>query len=526
MQFDSIRQQQFERATTGGRFDTAVVVAPTAERIESAARKIGITCKVTAKADGSIDLHTYDLALIAKLETEQHGVLTVTDAVKKIAVPGSSKLRCQAVFRDSNSFAAFLALGADGRPFVFDSGTGTKHWLRDADWRLMRGAAPSGDGEIMPLFSIDAFRADRFVRSEPPPRRWLFIDVLPLGKVGIVVAPGGTGKSWFLIQAGVSVATGCPLAGIWKVGEPGGVLLLLAEDDEEEIHRRVNTAIQQLVISGQHELIAALRENLIVRSMVGENNQMTAVLQSRDVELTIYVDRLIATAKQIPNLKLIVIDPASRFRGGDENSAQDTTRFVEAIERVAQATGANILIAHHTNKGSMQNSEQSQTASRGSSALTDGVRWQLNLATMTEKGAKGYAIHADERHQYLTATITKTNYAPPRPEIILKRGDGGYLHHVTLTSQKDQVAQDVKTKIVNLVAEKAKAGQHFCKTKFENDFGGIDGPLGIGKNAVRSALTELVAANHLSLDANKKLAPAHKAKLPTVPAKKPDTPIP
>jgi RecA-family ATPase len=65
------------------------------------------------------------------------------------------------------------------------------------------------------------------------------------------------------------------------------------------------------------------------------------------------VDRLVLAAQQIPNLKLIVIDPASRFRGGDENASQDVTRFVEAVERVAQATGAAVLIIHHANKGSI-----------------------------------------------------------------------------------------------------------------------------------------------------------------------------
>jgi len=361
--------------------------------------------------------------------------------------------------------------------------------------------------EITPLFSIDAYRADRFIGKEPPPRRWLFVKVLPFEKVGIIVAPGGTGKSQALMQVGVSIATGSLLFGVWEVGEAGSVLMLLAEDDEEEVHRRLNNIIGQLALSGNIAAISALRKNLILKSMVGENNLMTETNQSREVQQTIYVDRLIATAAQIPDLKLIIIDPASRFRGGDENAAQDTTRFVEAIERVAQATGATILIAHHTNKGSMQATEANQNASRGSSALTDGVRWQMNLAGMSEKEAKEFGIYPSERHYYLSATITKNNYAPPQQGIMLKRGEGGYLHQIALTSQKTQQAQDVKSKIVQLVASEASAGRQHSKSAFTTNFGVASGPLGIGDNAVRKLLNELLEAKQLSIVAGKLVLP-------------------
>lgn len=368
--------------------------------------------------------------------------------------------------------------------------------------------------EIRPLFSIKAYSAGRFLDKEPPPRRWLFIDILPSGKVAIIVAPGGTGKSNLLLQAGVSVATGIALLGIWKVGEVGGVLMLLAEDDEDEIHRRVDNIIRQQGLFHQPGLVDALRKNLIVKSMVAESNLMTETNITREVVITKYVECLIATAKQIPNLKLIIFDPASRFRGGDENSAQDTTRFVEAIERVAKATGATVLFAHHTNKGSSQAAEASQNASRGSSALTDGVRWQMNLAVMTKEESANYAITSDDRHNYLTAAITKNNYAAPQPVIVLKRGDGGFLQHVELTSKREQKTQDVKSKIVELVAEEAKARRFYSKTSFEAEFGGTEGPLGIGKVAVRNALKELVTANKLTLKSGK-LGHPLKAKLAT-----------
>jgi RecA-family ATPase len=522
MQFDAVTPQQFELVAVGGRLDTAFVATPPVERIAAAAQRLGINCTVQSKADGSFDFNTYDLNVDTVVDTQSFGPLTIAAAIKRPEFAQVRKLRCQAPFRESDSFAAFLALGRDGRPFVFDSGTGTKHWLNDSDWAAYRKIAST---DITPLFSVDAYRADRFIGKPLPPRRWLFVDVLPFGKVGVIVAPGGTGKSWFLVQAGVSVATGIPLADAWQVGETGSVLMLLAEDDDEELHRRLDVVMGQLAMAGQFDAIAMLRENLIIKSMAGENNLMTEANVAHEVELTAYVDRLIATAKLIPNLKLIVFDPVSRFRGGDENKAQDTTRFVEALERVAQATGANILCAHHANKGSMNSDDQNQSASRGSSALTDGVRWQLNLATMTKAESTNFGIYPNERNFYLTATITKNNYAPPQPGIVLKRGTGGYLHRVALASQKDQVAHDTKSRIVRMVADEAASGRHYSKTAFAEKFGGTDRALGIGNNAVRNLLDELLAAKQCTLIKGK-LATAQKVRRAPTAGRNPDTPIP
>lgn len=512
MQFDPVSPQQIDVVPIGTRFDSSLVEAPPPEKIEGAARHAGLSWKVSAKTDGRIAISSYDLGLDTELDTELRGPMTACKVLELGEMKSVGKVRCQSPFRASESNAAFLARGSDGRPFVYDSGTDTKHWLNDNNWEVLRNNALPCDAETKPLFSIAEFTADRFLGKEPPSRRWLITKVLPFGKVGVIVAPGGTGKSNLLLQAGVSVATGVPLLDIWEVGEVGGVFMLLAEDDEEEIHRRVDNIIRQLAVVHQFEAIEALRKNLILKSMVAENNLMTETNVSREVQQTHYVQRLIATAKLVPNLKLIVIDPASRFRGGDENSAQDTTRFVEAIECVAQATGATVLFAHHTNKGSSQATEPSQNASRGSSALTDGVRWQMNLAVMTKPEAGEYAINPDERHCYLTATITKNNYAPPHPPVVLKRGEGGYLNHVTLTSNKVKQAEDVKSKIVRLVVDESKAGRLYSKTGFEEKFGGADKVLGVGQVSVRAHLKELVETNKLSVQ-NRKLALPQRAKV-------------
>jgi len=368
-------------------------------------------------------------------------------------------------------------------------------------------ANPEGSGELTPLFPIAEARIERFISNPPPARRWLLKECLPLGKVGALIAPGGTGKSQFLLQLAVSVATGTEFFG-WEIGEPGGVLCLFAEDDDEEIHRRLyriafDTGLRHdIALEAQMKLLT----NLHVKSMVAKDNLMTVTDRaSGEVIPTNYAERLLLVTREIPDLKLIVIDPGSRFRGGDENLAQDTTRFVEALERVSRSTGANLLVAHHANKGAMSGGEQTQASQRGSSALSDGVRWQMNLSALNKPDAKELRIAEERRHFYLVADVVKNNYGPPSEAILLERRDGGYLEKVDpgLVSRAADIG--LLNQVKQLLRTEEEGGRQYSRTAFEEKFGGVDKQFKIGMNDLRDRLSRWVSEGQLFLDKKKNL---------------------
>ena len=66
-------------------------------------------------------------------------------------------------------------------------------------------------------------------------------------------------------------------------------------------------------------------------------------------------------------------------------------------------------------------------ASRGSTALTDEVRWQANLHLLEKKDAKHYGVPASECRKFVLMDFPKANYGPDRPTLLLKRGVGGVL---------------------------------------------------------------------------------------------------
>lgn len=334
-----------------------------------------------------------------------------------------------------------------------------------------------------PLFDLSAGRIDRYLATDPPPRRWLLKDLIVLGKVGAIVAPGGNSKSQWLMQLAVSVASGLPVAEHWEVGETGGVLAFFAEDDDDEIHRRLKRIVDHFKLTGHTMQMAGIEDRLYAYSTIGTDTLLTKRDTTGEVSTTAIVRRIAALADQIDNLKLIIIDPASRFRGGEENSNEDATRFVEALETLAKHTGATVLIAHHTNKGSYGgDAEPGQGASRGASALTDGLRWQMNLHRPTDKQLGGIGAPKEQASRYVSATVTKTNYSAFPAPVTLERLDNGYLTAVT-AAQAQQRAENAA--VIRIVAVLMQQPKPITARQLEERFGGVAGPLKMPKHDVR-----------------------------------------
>jgi hypothetical protein len=345
---------------------------------------------------------------------------------------------------------------------------------------------------LAPLFDIQSAKVDRFVQNPAPPRRWLLHKTLPLGKVGMLVAPGGTGKSFLMIQLAVAVATHTLLADHWQVDSPGASLILCAEEDDEDLHHRLQDVLASTIAHtpASQQLI---EQRVFIKSMLTEDNLMTHANDRGEIVLTDYVDRLALTAQQIPDLKLIIVDPASRFRGGNENAAQDTTRFVEALERLRSATDATVLLVHHTNKGSMNADEVNQGASRGSSALTDGVRWQMSLSKPSKKQATDAGVCIHNLNQYVLATITKNNGAPPQDPVLLLRGPGGVLGAVVKAASRTSP----EVALIALIQSESVAKRSHTANSLEKRFSGTSGPLKLSAVALRRLIAKCVQLKYL-----------------------------
>lgn len=369
----------------------------------------------------------------------------------------------------------------------------------ELDEILRLPAHRNGGDEPKPLFDPLAARFGRFLESAPAERRMIVPGLLPLDIVGLLASTGGTGKSLLLYALGISTASGSPFLG-HQMAEVGGVLYLAAEDDEQELHRRGLRLLEHARESGWVDR-SALAERLHVVSRVAEINLLTAGREG-EVVRTPLVDRLVATAKQIPDLKLILIDPVSRFRGGRANSEEDATAFVTALETLRAETGATVLAAVHVNKSSArEGGEADQSAVRGSSALVDGVRWSAHMQRMRRDEAADYGLKPEDAWSYVRLDLPKSNYTAPWPGMWLHRLPGGVLVPVELehrTEAKQEARADARySDVLTRLQELLRREGPLTRNRIERDYAGASGVLAAGEKNVRAIISRAVAEGDL-----------------------------
>jgi RecA-family ATPase len=277
---------------------------------------------------------------------------------------------------------------------------------------------PPGDpfeGRWQPL-------SETLLRTKPPPRRWLLtrapaegfdgrgeaghVGLLPLGKVGMLAAAGGVGKTMALCQLALAVATGKEWLGL-KTPNPGRVLIALGEEDLDEVHRRLFHASAAMQLQGADFKTAA--ERIIALPLAGVSVALTRGDGQGNVTEAAVLTQMKKRLEQGGPWSLLVLDPLSRFAGPDvEKDNAAATRFVQAIETLVDAPGGpTVLVAHHTNKVSRSATENDASAARGASGLVDGVRWVANLDT--------------DGKEVCVLRFTKSNYSAPAPDLYLRR---------------------------------------------------------------------------------------------------------
>ena len=352
-----------------------------------------------------------------------------------------------------------------------------KRHLRNT--RGLEQSQPIQGVERSPQEGYSLVAASDLLSASPKPREYVIDQFLPKKIVAGLFAPGGSGKSMLTLTTAISVASGIPLFGMFGVLKPGRVVMISGEDDVEEIHRRLHRMTETLSES-QKMLVG---QNLHILDLADRFELFTVKPSYGEAEMT-DVPQAIARVIEgkIGDACLIIVDPASRFRGGEENLAADTTRFVQALQYLRDRLQATIWLVHHVNKGARVNGANQNNA-RGSSALIDGLRlgYELNVIEASEvRKLYGDSVTGIE---LLSLRSIKSNYGRPAEPLILQRNQDGTLSLFT------QHPDDTRKK--SLLRAIQAAG--LTKTQFRDRHAGIKGALGLSEKALVAAISDLVA---------------------------------
>lgn len=268
-----------------------------------------------------------------------------------------------------------------------------------------------------------------YCQNEPHPHDFVLPGLIRQS-VGVLVAAGSTGKSFFAIQACMSIAAGRDLFGLFGGSEivAGPVAYLALEDPLDVFWHRIYGIAEYLRKHRTHDeyihTIEAMR-HIHLHGLYGHGYRP---MDHEDLTPSAHFKQTISHVKK-QGARLVVVDTYSRFLSGQsETDNAIASTLVALLEQLCKEANTSVLIIHHTNKMSQFAGEQgNQGAARGASALTDNARYQMNMWTMPSADAERHGVLPDDRKQYVFAEATKTNHMAPQGLQWLQRRSGGVL---------------------------------------------------------------------------------------------------
>ena len=181
--------------------------------------------------------------------------------------------------------------------------------------------------------------------------------LLTEGGASVVYGPSNCGKSFWILDLAASVATGKDFRNELEVDQ-GAVVYVALEGSHGATNR-----IQAMKQAGRLQPDSPLFLCFAPVSLLERG----------------HAERLAASVTQAAEesalpCRLVILDTLARaMAGGDENSGQDMTRAVQAVDAIRAATGAHVCVVHHCGKDEAR-------GARGHSSLRAAVDTEIEVS--------------------------------------------------------------------------------------------------------------------------------------------------
>jgi hypothetical protein len=282
---------------------------------------------------------------------------------------------------------------------------------------------------------LTVWAAHRWSLSQRPERQFLVDRFVQAGKHQLLVAEGGAGKTFMMLDLALKVSgkmegdTWCGM----NILREGAVVILTTEDDKDELHIR----LADIDPEGKRRKKAG--DNLIILPTINSGGAFAFVdkdpktQEARPSRKWLEFFNLL---KQIPNLQLVVIDTLNSVLHGEENSATVINEFIRVVSQVGGELNAALIVIHHIRKQGdepIRNAEQMASNVRGSSALLGAFRGAIGVwhASDYDRRMKGLGETPKKKYLWKAAIIKANNPEMFEGERTLMRTSIGMLVDVT-----------------------------------------------------------------------------------------------
>lgn len=240
---------------------------------------------------------------------------------------------------------------------------------------------------------------------------------LPAGKLAVMSAPGGTGKSFLLLEMALSVASGEPVIAGIVPDAAGPTRYISFEEDETDIQNRLVALFRTFT-----EINPPV-ETFFPSALEGENLPLVQNAEKNE-EAVKYLENI------CEGMRLVILDPLSRLHAADENSNSEMKKLMQVLISTAKKTRCAIIVAHHTNKSAILNGQGSlQQSARGASCIVDDPRLVVTLSKKNTPTNNKKSQYEDENEDddRLVLVWAKMNGCRPIPPMELVRTPSGVI---------------------------------------------------------------------------------------------------
>jgi len=223
------------------------------------------------------------------------------------------------------------------------------------------------DGTTEPETGRWRFLSIDEVEALPPPR-WLVQGILVEASIAAIYGPPESCKSFLAVDMAMAVAGGMDWHG--RAVERGGVLYIAAEG-APGLGKRMRAWKVNRGAQGRTFQLHLMRDELNLAA-------------EKDGGVRAFVQ---AVTDELGPLRLIVIDTLNQTAAGaDENSAKDMGRYIASMKRLRDATGATVVVVHHSGKDVSK-------GMRGSTALLGAMDTTVEVERATDGHSIKVAVH-------------------------------------------------------------------------------------------------------------------------------------
>jgi len=224
-----------------------------------------------------------------------------------------------------------------------------------------------------PFSSKYFLNINRFLTKEAPDQNYLVDKFLVEQTTFVLVAQGGTGKSYFMLQLAMCLAAGDNFFDM-SIPLNKKVLCVFGEDDPDEIWRRFRAVYKGLTDECRELNEELLEQNLL---LISDNGNSLRLLNN-DGKGTPSVNTEYLTQTILEeDIDVVLLDPLRKLTTGDENDNFLQHLFFDNVDKIKQRTGVTIGLVHHVSKGAQAAAKANAAAvipPRGAAAFVDDPR--------------------------------------------------------------------------------------------------------------------------------------------------------